>query len=106
MNGFRKSFRKKFDPKNEKKNSKNQSEIAACEKKPLARKRIFVQTAFSDSTTKLGRKTFAPQHHFLLRRDQNHYSDLTSKIMKMCKKILKKIQRPNTIQIFRIVKKT
>ena len=37
--------------------------------------------------------------HFLFRRDQNHYSNLTSKIMKMCEQILKKRQRPNTIQI-------
>ena len=36
---------------------------------------------------------------FLFRRDQNHYSNLTSKIMKMCEQILKKRQRPNTIQI-------
>ena len=37
-----------------KKTSKNQSEIAACEqKKPLARKQIFVQTPFSHSNLKL-----------------------------------------------------
>ena len=47
---------KKSDPKN-RKNSKNQSEIAACEqKKPLARKRIFVQTPFSHSTLNLEQK--------------------------------------------------
>ena len=41
---------KKSYPKN-RKTTKNQSEIAACEqKKPLARKRIFVQTQFSHST--------------------------------------------------------
>ena len=38
------------------KNSKNQSEIAACEGKPLPRNRIFVQTPLSHSTLKLGRK--------------------------------------------------
>ena len=43
-----------------KKTSNNQSEIAACEQ------------------------------NFLFRRDQNHYSNLTSKIMKMCEEILKK----------------
>ena len=32
------------------KNSKNQSEIAACEQKPLVRKRTSVQTPFSHST--------------------------------------------------------
>ena len=35
-----------------KKNSKNQCEIAAGEKKPLERKRIFVHTPFSHSTLK------------------------------------------------------
>ena len=44
-------------------------------------------------------KPLAFSLHFLFRRDQNHYSNLTSKIMKMCEQILKKIQRPNTIQI-------
>ena len=34
--------------------------------------------------------------HFLFRRDQDHYSNLTSKIIKICEKILR--QRPNTIQ--------
>ena len=35
----------------------------------------------------------------LFRRDQNQYTNLTSKIMKMCAQS-KKRQRPNTIQIF------
>ena len=37
MKGLEKPFRKKYDPKN-RKNIKNQSEIAAYEQKPLARK--------------------------------------------------------------------
>ena len=58
-------------------------------KKPLARKRIFVQTPFSHSNLNLGqknshRKLLAFSLHFLFRSDQNHYSNLTSKIMKMC----------------------
>ena len=46
-------------------------------------------------------KPLAFSLHFLFRRDQNHYSNLTSKIMKMCEQTLKKKkrQRPNTIQI-------
>ena len=44
-------------------------------------------------------KPLAFSLHFLFRCDQNHYSNLTSKIMKMCEQILKKRQRPNTIQI-------
>ena len=97
MNGlvFSKPFRKKSDPTN-RKNSKHQSKIATCEKKPLARKRIFVQIPFSHSTLNLERKNFTPQKtiafslHFLFRRDQNHYTNLISKIMKMCEQILKK----------------
>ena len=64
-------------------------------KKPLARKRIFVQTPFFHSTLKLEqknsrRKTTRFLLYFLFRRDQNNYSNLTSKIMKMCEQILKK----------------
>ena len=62
MNGLEKPFRKKPIQKIE--NSKNQSEIAACEQKPLARKRrIFVQTPFSHSNLNLKRKNFTPQYH-------------------------------------------
>ena len=72
-------------------------------KKPLARQGIFVQTPFSYSTLKLEQKNSRRKNsfslHFLFRHDQNHYSNLTLKIMKMCEQILKKRQRPNTIQI-------
>ena len=46
MSGLGKQLRKKFDPKN-RKNSQNQSEIATCEQKPLARKQFFAHTSFS-----------------------------------------------------------
>ena len=65
-------------------------------KKPLPRNRIFVQTPFSRTTLKLERKKIHAEKslvfslHFLFRRDQNHHSNLTSKIMKMCEQILKK----------------
>ena len=36
-------------------------------KKPLARKRIFVQTPFSHSTSDLEQKSFTPQNHSLFR---------------------------------------
>ena len=83
-------------------------------KKPLARKRIFVQTPLSHSTLKLerNRKVHAAKLlvafslHFLFRRNQTNYSNFTSKLMKMCAQIfLKKRQRPNIIQILWIVKK-
>ena len=35
-------------------------------------------------------KPLAFSLHFLFRRDQNNYSNLTSKIMKMCEQIFKK----------------
>ena len=75
------------------------SKCHICQK-PLARKRIFVQTPFSGSTLRIhAAKPLAFSLHFLFRRDQNHCSNLTSKIMKMCEQIFKKRQRPNTIQI-------
>ena len=78
-------------------------------KKLLARKLIFVQTPFSHYFKNRAKKFHTAKPlvfslHFLFRRDPNHYSNLTSKIMKMCEQILKKRQRPNTIQILWIVK--
>ena len=90
-----KPFRKKFDPKN-RKNSKNQSEIAACEQKTTTEKPKFCSNTifaiyFKIRAKKIhAAKPLAFSLHFLFRRDQNHYSNLTSKIMKMCEQILKK----------------
>ena len=95
VNGLGKPFRKKSDPKN-RKNSKNQSEIAACEQKITTEKPNFCSnTVFSLYFNIRTRKTHAAKPpafllHFLFRRDQNHYSNLTSKIMKMCEQMLKK----------------
>ena len=89
----------------EKKNSKNQSEIAACEQKTTKAKANFRSNTVFSLYFKIraknihAAKPLAFSLHFLFRRDQNHYSNLTSKIMKMCEQILKKRQRPNTIQI-------
>ena len=111
MNGLEKPFRKKSDLKN-RKNSKNQSEIAACEQKTTSEKANFCSNTVFSLYFKFGAKKLhaakplAFSLHFLFRRDQNHYSNLTSKIMKMCEQILKKRQRPNTIQILWIVKNT
>ena len=95
---------KKSDPKN-RKNSKNRSKIAACEQKTTTEKPNFCpNTVFSLYFKIRAKKIHAAKPlafslHFLFRRDQNHHSNLTSKIMKMCEQILKKRQRPNTIQI-------
>ena len=109
MNGLGKPFRKKSDPKN-RKNSKNQSEIAACEQKTTTEKPNFCSNTVFSLYFKIrakkihAAKPLAFSLHFLFRRDQNRHSNLTSK-MKMCEQILKKRQRPNTIQILWIVKR-
>ena len=96
MNGLGKPIRKKIRSKKSKKTVKFRVKLPHVNKKPLPRNRIFVQTPFSHSTLKLERKKIhaakplAFSLHFLFRRDQNHYSNLTSKIMKMCEQILKK----------------
>ena len=95
MNGLEKPFRKKSDPK-KRKNSKNRSQIAACEQKTTSEKANFCSNTIFSLYFKFGTKKIhaakqlAFSLHFLFRRDQNHYSNLTSKIMKMCEQILKK----------------
>ena len=102
---WEKHLEKKIRSKKSKKNSKNQSEIAACEQKTTTEKPNFCSNAVFSLYFKIrakkihAAKPLAFSLHFLFRRDQNHYSNLTSKIMKMCEQILKKRQRPNTIQI-------
>ena len=96
-----KPFRKISDPKNQK-NSKNQSEIAACEQKTTTEKPNFCSNTVFSLYFKIrakeiyAAKPLAFSLHFLFRRDQNHYSNLTSKIMKMCEQILKKHSRRNS----------
>ena len=103
MKGLGKPFRKKSYPKNL--NSKNQSEIAACEQKTATEKPNFCSNNVFSLYFKIrakkihAAKPLAFSLHFLFRRDQNHHSNLTSKIMKMCEQIFKKRERPNTIQI-------
>ena len=83
-----------------KKNSKNQSEIAACEQKTTNEKANFYSNTVFSLYFKIRVKKFhaakplAVPLHFLFRRDQNHHSNLTSKIMKMCEQIFKKKTPP------------
>ena len=85
----------KTDPKKSK-NSKNQNEIAACEQKTTTEKPNFCSNTVFSLYFKIrakkihAAKPLAFSLHFLFRRDQNHHSNLTSKIMKMCEQILKK----------------
>ena len=110
MNGLGKPFwKQKILSKKLKKTVKIKVKLPHVNKKPQARKRIFVETPFSHSILNLERKKIRAAKplafllQFLFRRDQNHYSNLTSKIMKMCEQILKKTA-PNKIQILWIVK--
>ena len=86
---------KKPDPKN-RKNSKNQTEIAACEQKTTSEKAKFCSKTVFSLYIKIRAKKYhaaiplAFSLHFLFRRHQNPYSNLTSRIMKMCEQILKK----------------
>ena len=79
-----------------KKNRKNQSEIAACEQKTTTEKTNFCSNTIFSLYFKIrakkihAAKQLAFSLHFLFRPDQNHHSNLTSKIMKMCEQILKK----------------
>ena len=85
---------KNSDPKN-RKNGKNQSEIAACEQKTTSEKANFCSNTVFSLYFKFRAKKFhaakalAFSLQFLFRRDQNHYSNLTSKIKKMCEQTLK-----------------
>ena len=71
-------------------NCKNLSEIAACEQETTTEKANFCSnTGFSLCFNFRAKKIHAAKPlafsiHFLFRRDQNHYSNLTSKVMKMC----------------------
>ena len=72
---------------------KNQSEIAACEQKATSEKANFCSNTVFSLYFKVRAKQFHAEKplafllHFLFRRDQNHYSNLTSKVMKMCELI-------------------
>ena len=95
MNDRENHLEKKSDPKNRK---KVKLKLPQVNKKPLATMRIFVQTPFSLYFKIRGIKIHAVKPlafslHFLF-RDQNHSSNLTSKIMKMCEQILKKKTAP------------
>ena len=90
------------------KKSKNQSEIAACVQKPLtiSEKRNFCSNTVFSLYLKIrakkihAAKPLALSLHFLFRRVPNHYSNLTSKIMKMCEQILKKDSAPIQFKFF------
>ena len=87
MNGFGKPVRKS-DPKN-RWYSKNESEIAACEQKITSEQANFCSNTVFSLYFKIRAEKFhavkalAFLLHFLFRCDQNYYSNLTSKIIKI-----------------------
>ena len=109
MNGLGKPFRKKIRSKKSKK-QKQLKRNGRMSTKPTSEKANFCSNTVVSLYFKFRAKKFhaakalAFSLHFLFQRDQNHHSNLTSKIMKMCEQIFKKRQRHNTIQILWIVK--
>ena len=100
---------KTFKNKNQKiENSKNQSEITACEQTKISKKANFCSNTVFSLYFKIRVKKFnaakllAFSLHFLFWRDQNHFSNLTSKIMKMCEPILKKDSAPVQFKFFEL----
>ena len=95
MSELGKSFLKKSDLKNKEK-QKIQVELPHVIKKTISEKPNFCSNTVFSLYFEIRAKNFhaakplAFSLHFLSRCDQNHYSNLTSKIMKMCEQILKK----------------
>ena len=88
---------------------KNHSKIAACEQKNHYReseflfKHRFFSLYFTIRAKKIhAAKPLAFSLHFLFRRDQNPHSNLTSKIMKMCERSLKKDSAPIQFKFFEL----
>ena len=62
--------------------------LPPANKKPQARKRFLVQKPFCHSTLKSERNNFKPQNNLLFRSTSCFgYSNLTSKVIKMCEQI-------------------
>ena len=86
MNGLRNHL-KKSDPK-----TRKTVKIGACEQKTTSEK---------SNKNFHAAKSLAFSLPFLSPRDQNHYSNLTSKIMKMCEQILKNQKKANNSHRYR-----
>ena len=108
MNGLGQGISKKIRSKKNRKNCKNQSEIAASEQQTTSEKANFCSNTVLSLYLNFRAKKFhaakplAFSLHFLFRCDQNHYSNLTSKIMKMCEQILKKDSAPIQFKFFEL----
>ena len=105
MNGLGKPFRKTSNPKNKTKKSKWNCRMwtkTATEKANFCSNTVF--SLYFQIRAKKNHATnpLAFSLHFLFRRDQIHYSKLTSEIMKMCERILKKDSAPIQIKFFEL----
>ena len=84
------------------------SEIAACEQKTTSEEANFCSNTVFSLCLKIRAQRFHAAKplafllHFLFRRDQNHYSNLTSKIMKMCEHIIKKDSAPKQFKFLEL----
>ena len=82
------------------KNSKNRCQNATFERKTTSEKANFCSNTILSLCSKTlvnnvhAAKPIAFSLHFQFRCDQNHYSNLTLKIMKMCEQIFKKDSAP------------
>ena len=103
MNG--KHFRREKNPIQKiEKTVKIKVKLPHVNRKPLARRRIFSRTPFAHYF-KNRAKTFQaakPLAFSPFRRDQNHYSNLTSKNMKMSEPTLKKDSAPIQFKLFEL----
>ena len=110
MNGLGKPFTKKNPIQKIEKTVNIKRKFPRVNKKTTSENANFCSNAVFSLYIKIrakkihAAKALAFSLHFLFRRDQNHPSNLTSKIMKMCEQIFKKRQRLNTIHILWIVK--
>ena len=95
MNGLWKPFRKK-NPIQKSKTVKIKVKLPHVCKKTTSNKKNFCSNTVFSLYFKIRAKKFPAAEtlafslDFLFRRDQNHYSNLKKKIMKMCEQILKK----------------
>ena len=82
--------------------------MAACEQKTSSENANFCSNTVFSLYFKIREKQFyatkplAFSLHFLFRCDQDHYSNWTSKIMKMCEQILKKDSAPIQFKFFEL----
>ena len=97
-------FRKKIRSKKLKKTVKTKVKLPHVNKKNTSEKANFCsKTVFKIRAKKIhAAKPLAFSLPFLFLRDQNHYSNLTSNIMKMCEQILKKDSAPIQFKLFEL----